>query len=419
MAIETPATILFIGAGPVALEAALYARYRGYHVEILEAGQVCEHVHHWSHVKMFSPFSMNHSPLGKAAIESHEPNHLFPATDEYITGAQWLASYLLPLSETDLLRPSIHTNSRVVSVSRTWSNKTDLTHDRAGDPFRVIVEQEKQQRVLTADIVIDTSGVYANPNPIGAGGIPAIGEKELVSDIKRSIPTIEQAHQLSGQQVAVIGAGHSAASTLITLSNAGANLTWITRGDHLAALQQIEDDPLAERVHILKKLQSLVANSEISVLPNCAIDTVKLSESESCQKYKLGIYETRKHAPQEEGDNELKLTWHSFDQIFGLTGYRTDSSIHQELQVHQCYATEGPIQLAASLLSQSRGNCLDLSIESRELLITTEPNYYQLGIKSYGRQSGFLFHTGLNQIVQLFQIIGDRDSLDIYQTFSG
>jgi len=419
MAIETPATILFIGAGPVALEAALYARYLGYHVEILEAGQVCEHVHHWGHVKMFSPFSLNHSPLGKAAIESHEPNHPFPGADEYITGAQWLASYLLPLSETDLLRPSIHTNSRVISVTRTWSNKTDLTHDRAGDPFRVIVEQEEKQRVMTADVVIDTSGVFANPNPIGAGGGPAIGEKELGSNIKRFIPTRERSLQLSGQQVAVIGAGHSAASALITLANAGANLTWITRGDHLLALQQIEDDPLMERVHILNKLKSLVENSEISVLPNCAIDTVESSESESCPKYKLGIYQTSKPDEQKEGDNELILSWHSFDQIFGLTGYRTDNSIHQELHVHQCYATEGPIKLAASLLSQGSGNCLDLSIESRELLITPEPNYYQLGIKSYGRQSGFLFNTGLKQIVQLFQIIGARDSLDIYQTFSG
>ena len=419
MAIETPATILFIGAGPVALEAALYARYLGYHVEILEAGQVCEHVHHWGHVKMFSPFSLNHSPLGKAAIESHEPNHLFPGADEYITGTQWLASYLLPLSETDLLRPSIHTNCRVTSVTRTWSNKTDLTHDRAGDPFRVLVEQEEKQRVLTADVVIDTSGVFANPNPIGAGGGLAIGEKELGSDIKRFIPTIEQSHRLSGQQVAVIGAGHSAASALITLANAGANLTWITRGDHLLALEQIKDDPLTERVHILNKLKSFVENSEISVLPNCAIDTVVPSKSESHPKYKLGIYQTSKYEEQEEGDNELILSWHSFDQIFGLTGYRTDNSIHQELHVHQCYATEGPIKLAASLLSQGSGNCLDLSIGSRELLITPEPNYYQLGIKSYGRQSGFLFHTGLKQIVQLFQIIGDRDSLDIYQTFSG
>ncbi|MBA63648.1 MAG: hypothetical protein CMJ76_14935 [Planctomycetaceae bacterium] len=419
MAIDTPATILFIGGGPVGLEAALYARYLGYQAKIYEAGQVCEHVHQWGHVKMFSPFSMNHSPLGKAAIESHEPTHDFPGSDEYLTGQQWIQSYLRPLSETDLLRPNIYTNCRVISVSRTWLNKTDLDQGRANDPFRVIIEQDNHRRVQTADVVIDTSGVFSSPNPIGAGGVPAIGEQKLDFAINRRIPTRELAQQLRGKDVAVVGAGHSAACALVTLTDVGANVTWITRGEYSSALQQIKDDPLTERVHIMNKVQKLVQDSQIKALPNCAIDTVRESGSSTGPQYQLGIHQVDNQASDSKDEHHLQLSWHSFDQIYGLTGYRVDNSIHQELQFHPCYATEGPIKLAASLLNQIGDNCLDVSLESGDLLITSEPNYYQLGIKSYGRQSGFLFRTGLQQIVQLFQLIGARDSLDIYHTFSG
>ena len=109
--------------------------------------------------------------------------------------------------------------------------------------------------------------------------------------------------------------------------------------------------------------------------------------------------------------------WHSFDHVIGLTGYRPDLSIFRELQIHQCYATEGPIKLAASLLNQSSHDCLKVEQGAGELLNNPEPNFYILGMKSYGRKSGFLFQTGLQQIVQLFQILGDRETLDVYTTF--
>ena len=421
MAIDTPATILFIGAGPIGLEAALYARYLGYNVKIFEAGEVCQHVRQWEHVRMFSPFSMNHSPLGIAAIESHHPQHPFPEDDQYITGQQWLDSYLLPLADTDLLHSCISTHSRITDVSRTWVNKTDLeTEGRRNDPFRVIIEQAGEQQVITADVVIDTSGVLSSPAPIGAGGIPAIGEEQLTNKIAHHIPSPSEAQSLKGKKVAVVGAGHSAACALVTLVRAGATVTWVTRGDSRNALTQIPDDPLGERVRIVQKLHALLDDKAIRRLPHTSIDSLQISDEQNPKSLQLGIYQQDVDDSNNK-TNELHtttLTWHSFDRVFGLTGYRVDNSIHKELQLHQCYATEGPIKLAASLLSQDNENCLEVHLESRELLKNPEPNFYQLGIKSYGRQSGFLFKTGLQQIVQLFQIIGDRETMDIYQTFS-
>ena len=51
-----------------------------------------------------------------------------------------------------------------------------------------------------------------------------------------------------------------------------------------------------------------------------------------------------------------------------------------------------------------------------QALITTEPNFYLLGSKSYGRNPHFTLPIGREQIRDLFKIIGDREGLDLYAT---
>jgi len=85
---ETQPDIAIIGAGPIGIEAALYARYLGYPVTVYERGDICDHVRRWAHVKLFSPFRMNHSSLGASALMAQDPDHQFPAADESHTGQQ-------------------------------------------------------------------------------------------------------------------------------------------------------------------------------------------------------------------------------------------------------------------------------------------------------------------------------------------
>ena len=47
MSVETPAKLAILGAGPIGLEAALYARFLGYEVEVFDRGAVAEHVRRW------------------------------------------------------------------------------------------------------------------------------------------------------------------------------------------------------------------------------------------------------------------------------------------------------------------------------------------------------------------------------------
>src|SRR5262249_25007243 len=96
---ESP-RIDLLGAGPIGLEAARHAGPVHRPVPVYERGRVGEHLHRWAHVRLFSPFRMNATPLGRAAIRAEHAQHPFPDDQECITGKQHLAAYLEPLART-------------------------------------------------------------------------------------------------------------------------------------------------------------------------------------------------------------------------------------------------------------------------------------------------------------------------------
>src|SRR2546421_4457964 len=113
MELDTPARIAILGAGPIGLEAALYARYLGYDVDVYERGQVAEHVRRWGHARMFTPFRLNRSPLALAALQAQDGNWRPPADEAFLTGREFADRYLIPLAQSDLLSDSIHTGVEV------------------------------------------------------------------------------------------------------------------------------------------------------------------------------------------------------------------------------------------------------------------------------------------------------------------
>ena len=87
--------------------------------------------------------------------------------------------------------------------------------------------------------------------------------------------------------------------------------------------------------------------------------------------------------------------------------------IYRELQVHECYATLGPMNLAASLLGKS-GDCLAQPAPGPETLKNPEPRFFILGAKSYGRNSAFLIQLGLSQIRSAYALLHKDPGLDLY-----
>ena len=413
MAVDTPARIIICGAGPIGLEAGLYARFLGYDVEILERGDVADSVQRWGHVRMFSPFGMNHSTLGRAALEAHDKQWKIPDPDELLTGNQWRERYLLPLSQTDLLSDHIRTGTNVLSISR----EQFLKHEQLGQParaestFRVLVEDHQgTQSALATDVVIDTSGVYGNPNWMGPGGGPAVGESDLRGQIEYGIPDVlgSERERYLGQTVLLVGAGFSAATSVTSLAQLATQspetrIVWVTRGgdsEH-GPIRPFAEDRLSERARLTEAANSCAARSAAPV-EHRANTWVQAIEFDSLQQ-RFSVEFSGEHAGKFE-----------FDRVVSNVGYRPDEQIYCELQVHQCYATSGPLKLAAALLGSDSADCLDQTSHGPETLVNPEPDFYILGAKSYGRNSNFLVQIGLQQIRELFSILGGRDDLDLY-----
>ena len=141
MSKSTP-RLAILGAGPVGLEAGIYARKLDLPFTIFERGRIGEHLLRWGHVKLFSPFGMNTTSLGRTAIKSNKPGHEFPPDDACTTGREHVAAYLVPLAET--IQANIVTETAVLKLGRRGLLKGDSPGDasRTKKPFRLLVRDK-------------------------------------------------------------------------------------------------------------------------------------------------------------------------------------------------------------------------------------------------------------------------------------
>ena len=176
-ACDTPARIAIVGAGPIGLEAALYARFLGYDVTVYERDRVAasavafvaDGAHGSGSVGIFANLC---SPLGLAAIESQDDAYEPPAADSELTAAAWLNCYLMPLAATDLLDGSIKFGCEVLRIGPCVSEETSI--DDAGDyeepaPDRFEIhfrDADAAERVERSAVMIDTTGIGSLEVPL-------------------------------------------------------------------------------------------------------------------------------------------------------------------------------------------------------------------------------------------------------------
>ena len=142
-----------------------------------------------------------------------------PAADLCPTGAELVSAYLEPLAATPELAAVIETNARVTAISRQGIDKV-VSHGRETRPFVLAVASRDGVRRDLARAVIDASGTWTTPNPLGASGLPAAGEAEFADRIAYGIPDIlgRDRHLYAGRRTLVVGSGHSAANALLELA---------------------------------------------------------------------------------------------------------------------------------------------------------------------------------------------------------
>jgi len=405
--------IAVLGAGPIGLEAALYARSLALPLTVFERGRIGEHLQRWGHVRLLTPFGMNSTPLGKTAILEANPRHEFPGEPDCITGRQHFTVYLEPLAKSAELREAVRTDSHVLQVGRRGLLKEDAPTDNKRDqqPFRLLVREAKsRERTEEADIVLDCTGTYAQHRWLGDGGIPAAGELAVESQIAYGLDDIlgERRGAYAGKYTLVVGAGYSAATSVCNLANLAEKdpstwVVWLARGASTQPLRRFANDPLRERDRLAVRANTFATRTDGNVEFH-AQTVVEAVETAGPDK---GIRVVARCAGK-------RRTW-DVDRIIANVGYSPDSALYRELQIQECSASLGPKELASTLAKFAGSDFLGIPAPKPETLRTLEPGFFILGAKSYGRNSNFFLRTGFDQVRDVFRLITGKSDLDLYK----
>lgn len=376
--------VVIIGAGPVGLAAAAHIRARGFTPLVLEAGaHVGASIRQWGHVRMFSPWEYNIDArsaelLATNGWQSPDPTH-FP------TGREVVEHYLEPLAATPELAPQIHVNARVIGVTK---HRRDRMKNAQRDttPFVVRYLQDGEERELQAQAVIDASGTFSAPNPMGAAGLPALGEQAASAHVAYGMPDVLGAarSRYAGKRVLVVGSGHSAFNVLTDLArlaqaSPGTQIHWAVRRPSLQrVLGGGENDQLKERGRLGLRIARLVEEGVITVHANTHVDRIE-----------------RSHAGWVAWSDGSPLP--AVDELIGATGFRPDLDILNEVRLDMDAGTQAPSMLAP-LIDPNLHSCGSVRPHGAVELTQPDANLYIVGMKSYGRAPTFLLLTGYEQV---------------------
>jgi thioredoxin reductase len=397
----TKLPVAIIGAGPVGLAAAAHLIQRGETPVLFEAGaEIAANMRSWGHVRLFSPWRWCVDKAAVALLEAHGWQQ--PDPDTLPTGQELIDHYLLPLSQTPELCNQIHLNARVVAMSR---RRVDKMKDagRIDAPFVLQVENNgdshhNEERFLVR-AVIDASGTWATPNPIGADGLLAPGEAANADHIVYGIPDVLRKERLRymGKRIAVVGGGHSAINAILELAelqdaNPATHITWILRkGNVAASYGGLENDQLPGRGLLGARIKQLVEAGAIEV-----VTPFFTTRIERAGKQVRLIGET----PQ--GERVIVA-----DEIIGATGSRPDFSFLRELRLDLHSSIEAPSAIAP-LIDPNLHSCGTVPAHGEKELRHPESGFYMVGMKSYGRAPTFLLATGYEQVRSVVAaLVGD------------
>jgi thioredoxin reductase len=376
--------VAVIGAGPVGLAAAAHLIARGETPIVLEAGESAgASVRKWGHVRIFSPWRHNVDQISAMLLEA--AGWVRPPDDAHPTGHELVDQYLAPLAALPAVRPHLHLRTRVLAVSRMGMDRTK-TAGRGDAPFVLRVESDGVESDATARAVIDASGTYEFPNPLGASGLPAIGETTLSDRIFYGIPDVlgEDRNRYAGRRVLVVGSGHSAFNALLDLAvlaeeEPATRVVWAVRRPAIDGLfGGGEKDQLEERGRLGMRMRNLADRGLLQIVRG--FSTSRLAATAH------GIVVSSENRSLE-----------AVDEVIATTGFRPDVGMLRELRLELDPIVESPIALAP-LIDPNVHSCGSVPAHGAKELRQPEKDFFIVGMKSYGRAPTFLMLTGYEQV---------------------
>jgi hypothetical protein len=319
-------------------------------------------------------------------------------------------------------------------------------------PFRLLLRNEHVERVETFDAVIDASGVYASPNPMGNGGAPCPGELDCKERIDYALPDVagRDRARFANKSTLVVGSGHSAASTLLAITDLmhefpDTQIVWAMRRNvpaHGAPYTLVAEETSTTRARLHTRANALVNYPNVKFLHSTVIEKL----AHDGEQFHVEVSTRAADSSHIPHSSSLVV-----DNIAAHTGFRADLALAQELPLQLHSATGAPLKLGQALNrhnveigvglstgyaekqpmeeaeeraqeTQSGGDGRqsaphdrwNLLINDPELLDTSEANFFVLGIKSYGRDAGFLMHNGFRQVRDVYKILSGDSGLDLY-----
>lgn len=397
--------VAVIGAGPVGLAAVARLLERGITPILLEAGdRVGANLVDYGHVRLFSPWKYDIDPVMAAMLE--RAGWQAPEDGDLPLASEVVDRVLAPFARLPEVARHLQLGTRVVSITREGFDKVKtLGRERA--PFVIRAVKDGQPFELRARTVIDASGTWTSPNPLGSGGLHALGEQEVASSIHYGIPDVlgAQRSRYAGKRTLVVGAGHSAANALLGLAELarnepGTRLAWAVRSP---ALKRVfgggDSDALPARGQLGSQLRALRDQGELEFISGLRITELRRAEDGTLTVDGL------------DGQGRSRSVA-GIDEIVCATGQRPDLSIASELRLRLDPWLESTEALGP-LIDPNEHSCGTVRPHGHRELSHPEPGFYTVGVKSYGRAPTFLMATGFEQVRSVVAAIaGDMAAAD-------
>lgn len=388
--------IAVVGSGPVGLATAAHLAQRSIPFRVFEqADTVAAAVRAWGHTRLFSPWEHLIDDAALALLTDtgwqEPPGHVAP------TGDALVDDYLVPLAEHPAIAPHIRFGANVAAVSREGMDRT-RTAGRGRAPFVLRVTASDGTAVDTvARAVIDASGTWTTPAALGSNGLDPIGFDTVAEHVAPALPDVlgRDRARFAGRHTTVVGAGHSAANTLIALATLaqlepGTRATWLIR-NRAAKRVTTTVDELEGRGALGSRLEQLVVDGRVEV-----VDSFEIASA----------------APHGGG---IRLSGtrgqtHETDLVVTSTGFRPDLTMLRELRLELDDVVEAPRRLAP-MIDPNEHSCGTVEPHGYRELSHPEPGFYIVGMKSYGRAPTFLLRTGYEQVRSVVAwLAGDAES---------
>ena len=394
---QTSLPVAVIGAGPIGLAAAAHLVSRGETPLVFEAGpSVGASILKWAHVRVFSPWRYVVDSASASLLE--RSGWTSPPAEGLPTGREFVEGYLKPLADLPEIAPWVRLDTRVIAAARRGFDKMK-TPGREDAPFVVRVSRAGIEEEILAKAVIDASGTYSTPNPLGGNGLPAIGERDNADRIAYGIPDAlgTERDRYAGRRVMVVGSGHSAFNALIDLGKLAdeapeTRITWVVRRRDPRQLFGGEANDM------------LPTRGLLGTMVRKMVDAGSLTFVTGFRVHELA--RTADGMVVSSLDRDLPPV----DEIIGATGFRPDLTLLSELRVDLDPSVEAPSALAP-LIDPNVHSCGSVPPHGEAELRHPERGLYVVGMKSYGRAPTFLMLTGYEQVRSVVAaIVGDMEA---------